>query len=125
MVILLIKINIYCTFKIFFQPIRPNWFSILDLFRKFRGKFSFFLSEAYIVFVIAFISSRPQVSIRRYTRYLSVFSSNAGKYGPEQLRIQTLFTQCNEVSISLVKWLPAITSSNSAQSATFLVIGPK
>ena len=25
---------------------------------------------------------------------LSVFSSNTGKYGPEKLRIQTLFTQC-------------------------------
>ena len=26
--------------------------------------------------------------------YLSVFSANAGKCGPEKLRIQTLFTQC-------------------------------
>ena len=26
--------------------------------------------------------------------YLSVFSSNAGKYGPEKLRIRTRFTQC-------------------------------
>ena len=25
---------------------------------------------------------------------LSVFSPNAGKYGPEKLRIRTLFTQC-------------------------------
>ena len=32
--------------------------------------------------------------IRRDTRYLSVFSQNAGKYGPEKLQIQTLFTQC-------------------------------
>ena len=32
--------------------------------------------------------------IRRDTDYLSVFSSNAGKYGPEKLRIPTLFTQC-------------------------------
>ena len=31
---------------------------------------------------------------RRDTPYLSVFSPNAGKYGPEQLRIQALFTQC-------------------------------
>ena len=28
------------------------------------------------------------------TEYLSVFSPNAGKYGPEKLRIRTLFTQC-------------------------------
>ena len=28
--------------------------------------------------------------IRRDTRYLSVFSQNAGKYGPEKLQIQTL-----------------------------------
>ena len=31
--------------------------------------------------------------IRRDTEYLSVFSSNAGKYGPEKLRIRTLLTQ--------------------------------
>ena len=28
------------------------------------------------------------------TEYLSVFSPNAGKYGPEKLRERTLFTQC-------------------------------
>ena len=28
------------------------------------------------------------------TLYLSVFSPNAGKYGPEKLRIRILFTQC-------------------------------
>ena len=32
--------------------------------------------------------------IRRDTPYLSVSSPNAGKYGPEQLRIWTLFAQC-------------------------------
>ena len=31
--------------------------------------------------------------MRRYTPCLSVFSSNVGKCGPEELRIQTLFTQ--------------------------------
>ena len=31
--------------------------------------------------------------IRRYTPYLSVFSPNAEKYGPEKLCIWTLFTQ--------------------------------
>ena len=31
--------------------------------------------------------------IRRNTEYVSVFSPNAGKYGPEKLRIWTLFTQ--------------------------------
>ena len=31
--------------------------------------------------------------IRRYTEYLSLFSPNAGKYGPEKLRVRTLFTQ--------------------------------
>ena len=29
----------------------------------------------------------------RDTEYLSAFSPNAGKYGPEKLRIWTLFTQ--------------------------------
>ena len=32
--------------------------------------------------------------VRRDTEYLSVFSPNAGKYGPEWLQIRTLFTQC-------------------------------
>ena len=32
--------------------------------------------------------------IRRNTTYLSIFSPNTGKYGPEKLRIRTLFTQC-------------------------------
>ena len=32
--------------------------------------------------------------IRRDTEYLSLFSPNVGKYGPEKLRIWTLFTQC-------------------------------
>ena len=31
--------------------------------------------------------------IQRYTQYLSVFSPNTEKYGPEKLRIRTLFTQ--------------------------------
>ena len=30
------------------------------------------------------------------TLYLSVFKSNAGKYGPEKLRTRTLFTKKNE-----------------------------
>ena len=34
------------------------------------------------------------VWMRRVTPYLSVFSPNPGKYGPEKLRIRTLFTQC-------------------------------
>ena len=32
--------------------------------------------------------------IRRDTPYLSIFSPNARKHGPENLRIRTLFTQC-------------------------------
>ena len=32
--------------------------------------------------------------IRRDTSYLSIFSPKARKYGPEYLRIRTLFTQC-------------------------------
>ena len=31
--------------------------------------------------------------IRRDKEYLSVFSPNAGKYGPQKLQIRTLFTQ--------------------------------
>ena len=38
---------------------------------------------------------------RRDTEYLSVFSLNAGKYGPEELRRQTLFTQCFSKSTCL------------------------
>ena len=32
--------------------------------------------------------------LQRDTKYLSVFSPNAGKYGPEKFRIWTNFTQC-------------------------------
>ena len=32
--------------------------------------------------------------IRRDTSYISVFTPNTGKYGPENLRIRTLFTKC-------------------------------
>ena len=32
--------------------------------------------------------------IRRYKEYLSVISPNAGKYGPQKIRLRTLFTQC-------------------------------
>ena len=32
--------------------------------------------------------------IQRDTEYLSLFSPNAGKYGPEKLQIRTLFTHC-------------------------------
>ena len=31
------------------------------------------------------------------TEYLSVFSPNAGKYGPGKFRIPTLFTQCHRI----------------------------
>ena len=41
--------------------------------------------------------------------YLSVFNSSEGKYGPEKLRIRTLFMQCNELiaiwNFSLVLYL--------------------
>ena len=33
------------------------------------------------------------------TEYLSVFSPNAEKYGPEKLRMQTIFTQCMMIII--------------------------
>ena len=40
-------------------------------------------------------------SIRRYTPYLSVFSPNVGKYEPEKLWIQTLFTHCLWITTAL------------------------
>ena len=54
------------------------------------------LSIAWNVSVFAVILVRifPQSDwIRRDTLYLSIFSPNAGKYGPESLRLGTLFTQ--------------------------------
>ena len=38
--------------------------------------------------------------IRRNTKYLSVFSLNAGKYRPKQLRIRTLLMQCQFISLT-------------------------
>ena len=44
------------------------------------------------------------VRIRNYSGpYLSVFSWNAGKYGPELLRIRTLFTHANPIVLMLVR----------------------
>ena len=37
--------------------------------------------------------------IRRETLYLSIFSLNTGKCGPEYLRIRTLFTQCMRANV--------------------------
>ena len=34
--------------------------------------------------------------IRRDTEYLTVLSPNVGKYGPKNLQIRTLFTQCSQ-----------------------------
>ena len=34
------------------------------------------------------------LTLRKKCPYSKLFSPNAGKYGPEQLRIRTLFTQC-------------------------------
>ena len=38
--------------------------------------------------------------IQRSIPYLSVFSPNAGKYGPELLRIQRLFTLRKQIQIT-------------------------
>ena len=35
--------------------------------------------------------------------YLSVFSPNAGEYGPEKLQMQTLFTQCYQLNLRLIE----------------------
>ena len=32
--------------------------------------------------------------ITRFTKYISIFSPNSGKYGPEKIPMRTLFTQC-------------------------------
>ena len=42
------------------------------------------------------------ISSHSDTLYLSVFSPNAGKCGPENLRIRTLFTQCVTRGFELV-----------------------
>ena len=54
-------------------------------------KFSHFQSNRY-----EFISSEYW---RSKLRYLSVFSPNEGKYGPEKLRIRTLLTQCKRCDL--------------------------
>ena len=53
------------------------------------------LREKYPLFGVFPVRISPHSDwIRRDTPYLSVFRPNAGKYGPEKLRIQTFFTQC-------------------------------
>ena len=41
-------------------------------------------------------------TLRRDTVYFSAFNPNAGKYELEKLRIQTLFTQCELVSVEIM-----------------------
>ena len=48
------------------------------------------------VFLVLYIAHSDW--IRRDAPHLSAFSRNAGKYGPEKLRIRTLFTQCLQSS---------------------------
>ena len=43
-----------------------------------------------------------------YNLYLSVLSANAGKYGPEKLRIRTLFTQCKSYQCPVVRLIKFI-----------------
>ena len=76
--------------KIQIQTLKKNWLWTFTL----RFIFSY---TAWKVFVYGFILIRIYSHsdwILRDAEYLSVCSSNAGKYGPEHLRIQTLFTQC-------------------------------
>ena len=46
--------------------------------------------------------------IRRDIPYLSAFSPNAAKYGPEKLWMRTLFTQCSSAKITASIWKKAI-----------------
>ena len=55
------------------------------------------------VFWVFLVYISPHLDwIRRDTPYLSTFSPNEGKYGPEKLRIQTLFTQCTALILSCI-----------------------
>ena len=57
-------------------------------------RFLIFTAWKVSVFRVFLVCIFPYLDwIRRDTPYLSVFSPDAGKYGPQKLRIQTLFTQ--------------------------------
>ena len=69
----------------------------LHVLLKMKKKTYFDDNTAWIVFVfgVFLVSIFPNSTwIRRDTEYLSVFSLNAGKYGPANLWIRTLFLQC-------------------------------
>ena len=55
------------------------------LFRMYKSKFTLSEKCPYSEFFWS-------VFLRIWTEYLSILSPNAGKYGPEKLRIWTLFT---------------------------------
>ena len=48
---------------------------------------------------------RHLVWMRRGTEYLSIFSPNVEKYGPEKLRIRSLFTWCCSMKWTLRSWV--------------------
>ena len=55
--------------------------------------------SAFRVFLIRIFPHLDRM--RRNLSYLTVFSPNAGKYGPEKLWIRTFFTQCRRLHLFL------------------------
>ena len=51
---------------------------------------------------LALATLREKCSYSEFFR--SVFSPNAGKYGPEKLRIRTLFMQCRSFQYYQKRW---------------------
>ena len=75
----------HCCFNFLFEPPSLKMSFICFYFTK--GKV--------FVFGVFLIRIFPHSDwMRRDASYLSVFSETAGKYGPEEFRIRTLFTQC-------------------------------
>ena len=93
----------YRGIKHFPLPIRSCRFRFYVVTGMTFNQFKYFISlDLYVVphcvktvRVRSFSSSYfPAFGLNTERHYLSVFSPNAGKYGPEKLRTRTLFTHC-------------------------------
>ena len=84
--------------------------TVLKLTERFKSKKVEHLKNGIWHFheAILFWITRQRLHIQRDTKYLSIFSPNAGKCGPEKLRIWTIFTQWHSQKLSIFSGQPLL-----------------
>ena len=88
------RVSLFYVTSLLLQPLKASE----NLCFIFSGGKEIALREVFISGVFLFRTFFHLDWIRKDTEHLSVFSPNAGKYGPEKLEIRILFTQCRKVA---------------------------